>query len=123
MTVNKFSLSLGPSASDSPENTKSESQKVPLSSLNVQQTSTGRPVMLVSSSSSSEWNNDDKWSSQVRRTGAHPILTCGEDLKDVHRQFFLFSVLRLCCWLRLQSTTIHRNRRGRVNTYAHFKHM
>ena len=43
-TVNKFSLSLSPSASDSPENTKSESQKVPLRSLNVQHTSTGLPV-------------------------------------------------------------------------------
>ena len=31
-------------------NTKSESQKVPLSSLNVQQTGTGRPVRLASSS-------------------------------------------------------------------------
>ena len=36
-TVNKFSLSLGPSASDSPGNTKSESQKVPLSSWIEQQ--------------------------------------------------------------------------------------
>ena len=51
-----------------PENTKSESQKVPLSSLNVQQTCTGRPVLLASSSNSSEWNNDDKWSSQVRKS-------------------------------------------------------
>ena len=72
-TVKKLSLSLGPSASDSPENTKSESQKLPLSPLTVQQTSTGRAVMLVSSSNSSEMNNDDKWSSLVRRTGVHPI--------------------------------------------------
>ena len=52
-----------------PVNTKSESQKVPLSSLNVQQTGTTKPVMLASSSNSSEWNNDDKWSSQVRKSG------------------------------------------------------
>ena len=50
-------------------NTKSESLNVPLSSLNVHQTGTGRPVMLASSSNSSEWNNDDKWSSQVRKYG------------------------------------------------------
>ena len=50
-------------------NTKSESQKVPLSSLNEQQTRTLRPVMGASSSNSSEWNNDDKWSSEVRKSG------------------------------------------------------
>ena len=50
-------------------NTKSESQNVPLSSINVQQTGTGRPVMLASSSNSSEWNNDDKWSSQEWKSG------------------------------------------------------
>ena len=60
---------LASNASENPGNTKSESQKVPLSSLNVQQTGTGKPVMLASSSSSSEWNNDDKWSSQVRKSG------------------------------------------------------
>ena len=49
--------------------TKSESQDVPLSSLNVQQTSTGRPVLGDSSLNSSEWNNDDKWSSQVWKSG------------------------------------------------------
>ena len=42
--------------------TKSESQNVPLSSLNVQQTSTERPVLGASSSNYSEWNVDDKWS-------------------------------------------------------------
>ena len=68
---------LASTASESPGKTKSESQKVPLSSLNVQQTSTGRPVLGASSSNSSEWNNDDKRSSQVRRTGVHPILMCG----------------------------------------------
>ena len=51
-----------------PTNTKSESQEVLLRSLNVQQTGTGRPAMLASSSNSSEWNNDDKWSSQVRKS-------------------------------------------------------
>ena len=56
-------------ASENPENTKSESQKVPLSSLNVQQTGTVRPVMVASSSNYSEWNIDDKWSSQVRNSG------------------------------------------------------
>ena len=50
-------------------NTKSESQNVPLSSFNVQQTRTGRPVMPASSSNSSEWNNDDKWSSQEWKSG------------------------------------------------------
>ena len=51
-------------ASESWENTNSESQNAPLNSLNVQQTSTGRPVMGASSSDCSEWNIDDKWSSQ-----------------------------------------------------------
>ena len=53
------------STSESPEKTKSESQNVPLTSLNVQQTSTGRPVLGASSSNYSEWNIDNKWSSQV----------------------------------------------------------
>ena len=52
-------------ASESPGKTKSESQNVPLSSLNVQQTSTGRPVLGANSSNYSERNTDDKWSSQV----------------------------------------------------------
>ena len=60
---------LASTASENPEDTKSESQNVPLSSLNVQQTGTERPVLLASSSNSSEWNNDDKWSSQVRKSG------------------------------------------------------
>ena len=55
-------------ASENPGNTKSESQNVPLSSFNVQLTGTGKPVTLASSSNSSEWNNDDKWSSQVRKS-------------------------------------------------------
>ena len=61
---------LASTASENPGNTKSESQEVPLSSSNVQQTGTERPVMLASSSNSSEWNNDDKWSSQMRKSGA-----------------------------------------------------
>ena len=60
---------LASTASESPGKTKSESQNVPLSSFNVQQTSTGRPVLGASSSNYSEWNIDDKWSSQVRKSG------------------------------------------------------
>ena len=56
---------LASTASENPGDTKSENPNVPLSSLNVQQTGTGGPVTLASSSNSSEWNNDDKWSSQV----------------------------------------------------------
>ena len=56
---------LATTASESPVKAKSESQNVPLSSFAVQQTSTGRPVLVASSSNYSEWNIDDKWSSQV----------------------------------------------------------
>ena len=59
---------LASTASESPEKTKSESQ-IPLSSVNVQQTSTGRPVLCASSSNYLEWNIDDKWSSQVWKSG------------------------------------------------------
>ena len=55
---------LASTASKSPE-----SQNVPLSSLNVQPTSTGRPVFGASSSNYSEWNIDDEWSSQVWKSG------------------------------------------------------
>ena len=55
---------LASTASESPGKTRSESQNAPLSSLNVQQTSTGRPVLGASSSNYSEWNIDEKWSSQ-----------------------------------------------------------
>ena len=44
-------------ASESPGKTKSESQNVLLSSLNVQQTGTKSPVILASSSNSSEWTS------------------------------------------------------------------
>ena len=60
---------LASTASESPGTTKSESQNLPLSSLNVQQTSTGRSVLGDSSSNYSEWNVDDKRSSQVWKSG------------------------------------------------------
>ena len=60
---------LASTASESPGQTKSEIQEVPLSLLNVQQTCTVRPVMLASSSNSPKWNNDDKWSSQAQKFG------------------------------------------------------
>ena len=54
---------LASTASESPGKTKSQSQ-IPLSSWNEQQPRTGRPVMGASSSDYSEWNIDEKWSSQ-----------------------------------------------------------
>ena len=51
-------------ASESPAKTRSGSQNVPLSSSNVQQPRTVRPVMGAGSSGYSEWNIDEKWSSQ-----------------------------------------------------------
>ena len=60
---------LASTASENPGNTESESQKVLLSSLNVQLTGTEKPVTLASSSNSSQWNKYDKWSSQVRKSG------------------------------------------------------
>ena len=60
---------LASTASESSEKTESESQNVPSSSLNDQQTRTGRPVMGTSSSNYSEWNIDDKWSSQEWKSG------------------------------------------------------
>ena len=59
---------LASTASENPVNTKSESQKVPLSSLIVQQTGTERPVLGASSSNYSEWNIEEKWSSQVLKS-------------------------------------------------------
>ena len=50
-------------ASESPGKTIYESQ-IPLSSWTEQQPRTGRPVMGASSSDNSEWNIDEKWSSQ-----------------------------------------------------------
>ena len=60
---------LASTASESPEKTKSESQNVPVSSLNVQQTSMVRPVLGASASNYAEWNIDLKWSSQVWKSG------------------------------------------------------
>ena len=51
---------LASTASESSGKTKSESQEVPLSSLNEQQPRTRRPVMGASSSDNSEWNIDEK---------------------------------------------------------------
>ena len=45
------------------------SKKVLLGSVNVQETSLVRLVLGASSSNCSEWNIDDKWSSQVRKSG------------------------------------------------------
>ena len=56
---------LASTASECPGEAKSVSQNVLLSSLNVQQTSTGRNVLGASSSNYSEWKIDDKWSSHV----------------------------------------------------------
>ena len=59
---------LASTASESPGKTRSESQ-IPLSSWNEQQPRTGRPVMGASSSDYSEWNIDEKWSSQEWKSG------------------------------------------------------
>ena len=56
-------------ASERPVKTKSESQKVPVCSWTEQQPRTGRPVMGASSSDHSEWNIDEKWSSQEWKYG------------------------------------------------------
>ena len=54
---------LASTASESPWETRSENQ-IPLSSWNEQQPRTERPVMGASSSDFSEWNTDERWSSQ-----------------------------------------------------------
>ena len=73
---------LAATASVSPGKTKSESQEVPLSSLNEQQPRTGRHVLGASSSNSSEWNIDDKWSSQVRKPGEMSQTSTGRPVYD-----------------------------------------
>ena len=73
---------LASTASESPGKTKSESQNVPLSSLNVQQTSTGRPVLDASSSNYSEWNIDDKWSSQEWKSDEMSNTSTGRPVYD-----------------------------------------
>ena len=70
---------LASTASESPVKTQSESQNVPLSSLNVQQTSTRRPVL---GANSSEWNIDDKWSSQVWKSGEMSNTSTGRPVYD-----------------------------------------
>ena len=60
---------LASTASESTGKTISENQKVPQSSLNVQLTGTGDPLLGASSSDFSEWNIDEKWSAQVRESG------------------------------------------------------
>ena len=42
----------------------------------------GRPVLLASSSNSSEWNNDDKWSSQVRKFGEMSRTSTGRPVSN-----------------------------------------
>ena len=59
---------LASTASESPGKTRCESQ-IPLSSRNEQQPRTGRPAMGASSSDYSEWNIDEKWSSQEWKSG------------------------------------------------------
>ena len=73
---------LASAASESPGKTKSESQNVPLSSSNVQQTSTMRPVLGASSSNSSEWNSDHKWSSQVWKSSEMLGSSTGRTVSD-----------------------------------------
>ena len=69
-------------ASENPGRTKSESQKVPPSSLNEQQTRTGRLVMGASSSNYSEWNVGEKWSSQEWKSGEMLGASTGRPVDD-----------------------------------------
>ena len=73
---------LASTASESPAKTKSESQNVPLSSSDVQQTSTERAVLGASSSNYSEWNIDDKWSSQKWKSGEMSNTSTGRPVND-----------------------------------------
>ena len=59
---------LASTASQRPGKTRYESQ-LPLSYWNEQQSRTGRPVLDASSSNYSEWNADEKWSSQEWKSG------------------------------------------------------
>ena len=59
---------LASTASESPGKTRYESQ-IPLSSLNEQQPRTERLVMGACSPNYSEWNIDEKWSSQGWKSG------------------------------------------------------
>ena len=69
-------------ASESRVKTKSESQNVPLSSFNVLQTSTVRPVLGASSSNYSEWNIDAQWSSQEWKSGEMSGTSTGTPVDD-----------------------------------------
>ena len=73
---------LASTASDSHVKTKSESQNVPLSSFNVQRTSTVRPVLGASSSNYSEWNIDEKWFSQKWKSGEMSNTSTGRPAHD-----------------------------------------
>ena len=73
---------LASTASESLVKTKSASQNVSLSSLTVQQTRTERPVLGASSSNYSEWNIDDKWSSQVWKSGELSNTSTGRPEND-----------------------------------------
>ena len=72
---------LASTASESPVKTKSKSQNVPLSSLNVQQTRTGicvgRQLMKLL-----RMNIDDKWSSQEWKSGEMLGATTGRPVDD-----------------------------------------
>ena len=77
---------LASTASENPGNTKSESQ-IPLSSWNEQQPRTmmsgaEKPAMLASSPNSSEWNIDDKWSSQVWKSGEMSKSSAGKPVSN-----------------------------------------
>ena len=48
----------------------------------MQLTGIGKPVFLASSSNSSEWNNDDKWSSQVWKSGEMSKTSTGKPVSN-----------------------------------------
>ena len=73
---------LASTASESSGKTKSESQNVPRILFNVQQTSTERPMLGASSSNYSEWNIDDKWSSQEWKSGEMLGTSTGRRVDD-----------------------------------------
>ena len=115
-------MSFSPSASDSRVNTKSESQKVPLSSFNVQQTSTGtRNVGWLSKLLRMEHWRQVVFSSTANR--------CTSDFnvrgtwKMCTDSFFFYSIHCLVAgfvysrWRSLVTDGVC------VNTCAHFKHL
>ena len=111
-TVNKFSLSLGPSASDSPVNTKSESQ-IPRSSWTEQQPRTVRPVggqpftqhtgkfvigdHDMDSDTATESNLSLKSRSFLHRVNdrLRKKLTSLQRTQERHRQTFLFNLVNV----------------------------